>query len=106
MHKHEINQILHILSKLSAKYVYAFLGVIVQMGHDHKPSMELYWTEDKLYRVPFCYSMKSRDRFITFWNIFVVQAMRTHQHKKEKIPVRTDYGKIRQIIYILNSKLS
>jgi hypothetical protein len=27
---------------------YAFLAITVQMGHDHKPCMKLYWAKDEL----------------------------------------------------------
>jgi hypothetical protein len=47
------------------KVIYTFLAVIVQMGHDHKSSMKLYWTKDKLYFVPFYSSVMPHDRFLT-----------------------------------------
>jgi hypothetical protein len=48
--------------QISEKNWYTFLAVIVQMGHDHKPSMKLYWTKDRLYHIPFYSSMMPHDR--------------------------------------------
>jgi hypothetical protein len=35
------------------------------MGHNHKPSMKLYWTKDELYCVPFHSSVMPHDRFLS-----------------------------------------
>jgi hypothetical protein len=48
------------------KDLYSFLAVIVQMGHDHKPNMKLYWTKDELYRIPFYSNVMPHDHFLTF----------------------------------------
>jgi hypothetical protein len=47
--------------QISLKDRYTFLAVIVQMGHNHKPSMKLCWTKDKLYRIPFYSSVVPHD---------------------------------------------
>jgi hypothetical protein len=51
--------------QISIKDLYAFIAVIVQMGHGHNPSMKLYWTKNKFYRIPFYSSVMSCDRFLT-----------------------------------------
>jgi hypothetical protein len=38
--------------QISIKDLYAFLAVTVQMGHNHKPSMKLYWTNVGRQQVP------------------------------------------------------
>jgi hypothetical protein len=50
--------------KISVKNLYTFLAVIVQMCHNHKPDMILYWTKDELYHVPFYSSMVPLDHFL------------------------------------------
>jgi hypothetical protein len=56
--------------QVNVKDLYAFLADIVQMGHDHRPSMKLCWTTDELYCVPFYFSVMSRDRFRTILKYF------------------------------------
>jgi hypothetical protein len=94
MHTKEINQIFHILSKyISVKDIYVFPAVIVQMGHDYKPSMKLYWTKEELYHVPFYSSVMPHDHLLMILKYLHLRTIRTHQHKTEKIPIMTDYGK-------------
>jgi hypothetical protein len=71
--------------------LHAFLAITVQMGHDHNPSMKLYWAKDELsvlLSIPmWCYMIiLSR-----FWNIWTPWTNITHHYKK--IPIMVDYGK-------------
>jgi hypothetical protein len=63
------------------------------MGHDHKPSMKLCWTQDKLYRILFYSSVMSCDRLLTILKYLHWRTIITHQHKIGKIPIMTDYEK-------------
>jgi hypothetical protein len=92
--------------QIHIKDLYAFLIVTVWMGHNHKPSMKLYWTNEKLYHVPFYSSVMPCDCFLTILK---------HSHFADgwNPPTRDRDGpnydrlwKIRQIFYILNSNFS
>jgi hypothetical protein len=88
------------------KDLYVFLAVIVQMGHDHKPNMKLYWTKDELYCVPFCSCVMSRDHFLKIPKYFLFT-----DSQNPWIQDREDHDydrlwKIRQIFHVLNSKIS
>jgi hypothetical protein len=85
--------------RVSAKDLYEFLQVTVQMGHDHKPSMKLYWTKDKLCRIPFYSGEMSRDRFLTVQKY--LHFADSENPPTEKIPITADYGKS-DIFDILN----
>lgn len=51
--------------QMSIKDLNEFLVVIVQMGHNHKPSIKLSWTKDELFCVPFHSGVMPHDRFLT-----------------------------------------
>jgi hypothetical protein len=50
--------------QISQKVVNAFLAIRIQVGHDCKPCVKLYWTKDELYCVPSCSSVKPHDNFL------------------------------------------
>jgi hypothetical protein len=50
--------------QISMKYLYAFLAIMVQMGHNHQPSMKLHWTKDELYHIPFYSNVMPCDLFL------------------------------------------
>jgi hypothetical protein len=92
--------------KINLKDLYAFLAVIVQMGHDHKPSKKLYWTKDELYHVPFYYSVMPYD---SFQMILKYPHFTGNLNPPTKDREDHDYDKllkIRQLTDILNSKFS
>jgi hypothetical protein len=60
MHEQEINQM---FQQISIKDLGTFLAV--QLGHDYKPSMKLYWTKNELYHIPFYSSLMPCDFFLT-----------------------------------------
>jgi hypothetical protein len=44
MHEQKIKPDIPYCQQISINDLYTFLAAIVQMGHDHKPNMEIYWT--------------------------------------------------------------
>jgi hypothetical protein len=75
------------------KYMFAFFALVIQMDHDHKPSLKSYWTKDELYHIPFYSNVMSRDRFLTVLNIYILQTMKRRLLKTGMILNMTDYGK-------------
>jgi hypothetical protein len=50
--------------KINLKELICLLTIIVQMGHDHKPSKKLYWTKDEFSHVAFYYGVMPHDFFL------------------------------------------
>jgi hypothetical protein len=50
--------------QISMKDLSAFLAIIVNISHDHKPGMKLYWTKNELYNGPFYCSVLPYDHFL------------------------------------------
>jgi hypothetical protein len=53
------------LQEILMKDMFALFALVIQMGHDHKPSLKLYWNKDELYHIPFYCNVMSQDRFVT-----------------------------------------
>jgi hypothetical protein len=47
------------------RYMFSFFALLLQMGHDHKPSLKSYWTNDELYHIAFYSNVMSRRRLLT-----------------------------------------
>jgi hypothetical protein len=92
MHEQKIKPVIPCSQQVSINDVYTFLAAVVQMGHNHKPSMELYWTKGGLYRIPFYSSVIPRDHFlIVLKHLYFVDNLKPIT-KTEKIQIMTDYG--------------
>jgi hypothetical protein len=97
---------LPLTEEIFMKDLLAFLAPVIQMGHDHKPSIKSYWMKDELYHVPFYSTVMSRHQFLTILKYL-------HFTNNENPPVENrddpNYDRlwtIRQIFDILNSKFS
>ena len=88
------------------KDILAFLALIIQMGHDHKPSIKSYWSKDELYHVPFYSNVMSRDRFLTILKYLHFANNENPPAEDRNDPNYDRLWKIRQIYDTLNSKFS
>jgi hypothetical protein len=82
------------------------LAFIVQMDHDHKPSMKLYWTRDELCHIPFCSNVMPHDCFLTILKYLHFEESQNPPTQNGEDPDYDRLWKIRQIFDILNSELS
>jgi hypothetical protein len=69
--------------QISMKDLHAFLAIIVQTVHDHKPRTKLWWTKDKLNCIPSYFSVMTYDHFLKILK-YLHSAVTTHQ-----IPINT-----------------
>jgi hypothetical protein len=91
--------------QISVKDLYTFLAV-VQMGHDHKPGMQLYWTKDYLYFIPFYTIVMPHDL-----SVMILKHLHFADNQNPPAQDRDDpdydrLWKLRQIVDILNSEFS
>jgi hypothetical protein len=49
--------------QISKKDINACFAIRIQVGHDYKTSVKLYWAEDELYHVPSCSSVMQHNHF-------------------------------------------
>jgi hypothetical protein len=84
MHEQKIKPVIPRSQQVSINDLYTFLAAVVQMGHNHKPSMELCWTKGGLYRVPFCSSVMPRDHFlIVLKHLYFVDSLKPITQDRE-----------------------
>jgi hypothetical protein len=88
------------------KDLLAFLALVIQMGHDHKPSIKSYWTKDELYHVPFYSNVMSRDLFLTILKYLHFTNNENPPAQNRADPNYDRLWKLRQIFDTLNSKFS
>jgi hypothetical protein len=88
------------------KDLLACLALVIQIGHDHKPSIKSYWTKDELYHVPFYSNVMSQDQFLTILKYLHFMNNENLPAENRDDPNYDRLRKIRQIFDILNSKFS
>jgi hypothetical protein len=71
------------------KDLYAFPAIIVQRGHNHKPSMKLYWTKDELSFLLLCDDMWSFLKILKYLHFADNQNPPTQDREEPDY----DYGK-------------
>jgi hypothetical protein len=88
----------------SIKDLYAFLGITVQMGHDHKLSMKLCSTKDKLHHIPLYSSIMQCDCFLMILKYLHFADNQSPSTQNREDPDYDRSRETRKILDILNSK--
>jgi hypothetical protein len=101
MPEQEINQV---FQQISIKDLYTFLAV--QLGHEHKPGMKLYWTKNELYHIPSNSSLMPCDCFLMIMKYLHFADNQNPPTQNMEYPDYYRLWKMRQIFDILSSKFS
>jgi hypothetical protein len=86
--------------------MFSFFALLLQMGHDHKPNLKSYWTNDELYHIAFHSNVMSRRRFLTILKYLHFTNNETPPAENKADPKFDRLWKIRQIFDLLYSKFS